>query len=116
MHNPNIRARPKVRKPKKSSFSKHEEKITIILSLIKARETVSEFDIRHALKLSYTKSYQLITDLQHNYQEYVSWNKKERTFTHLKEFVKEEEIEIKDNITEHDYKIMDAIRQEVIQK
>ena len=108
----NYKARPKEKKPKESSFSKHEKKITIILSLIKARGTVSEFDIRHALKLSYTKSYQLITDLQHNYQEYVSWKKKDRTFTHLKEYVIEEEIKIKE-LTDEEVIAIAAMKQEV---
>ena len=53
-----------------------------------------------------------MSDLQHNYQEYVSWNKKTRLFTHLKTFEIIEENEIKEKITENDYKIMHAIKQE----
>ena len=112
MHRLNYISRPRKAKPKVSSFDIHEKKITIILSLIKAKGTVSEFDIRHALKLSYTKSYQLMTDLQHNYQEYVEWKKKEKTFTHLKQIVIEEEIKIKE-LTDDEHKTIDAIKQEV---
>lgn len=112
MHNTYIKARPKKKVVKESAFEKHEKRVSIALSLIKARGSISDFDIRHVLKLSNNLQYQLMSDLQHNYQEYVSWNKKTRLFTHLKTFEIIEENEIKEKITENDYKIMHAIKQE----
>ena len=73
------------KKPKESSFEKQEEKIAIILSQIKANGTISEFTIRHTMKLSYTKHYQLMSDIRHNYQDTVSWNKKTRMFSWIQE-------------------------------
>jgi len=81
MYNQNVRKRPK--KPKESAFEKQEKKIAIALSQIEASGTISESTIRHTLKLSYTMHYQLISDLIHNHQDVVSWNKKTRMFTQI---------------------------------
>jgi len=75
-HNTYIKARPK--KPKPTAFEKQERIIAIALSQIKASGTISESTIRHTLKLSYTMAYQIMSDLIHNYQDTVSWNKKTR--------------------------------------
>ena len=115
MYNHNIRARPRKTKVKESGFEKQEEKIATVLAFIKSNGTVSDFQIRHVMKSSYTMHYQLMSDLRHNYQEYVSHDKKARTYTHLKERIIEEETEIKEKITDNDYKIMQAMKQEVKQ-
>jgi len=83
MYNRNIKARPKKKTVKESPYEKHEKRILIALSLIKANGTVSEFTIRQTLKLSHTQQYQVVSDLQHNYQDDVSWNKKTRMFKRI---------------------------------
>jgi len=83
MYNHNIKARPKKKTVKDSPYEKHEKRVLIALSLIKATGTVSEFTIRHTMKLSYTQQYQVMSDLQHNYQDVVSWNKKSRMFKRI---------------------------------
>jgi len=83
VHNTYIRARPK--KPKVSAFEKQEKKIAIALSLIEANGIISESTIRHNQKLSYTMHYQLMSDLIHNHQDTVSWNKKTRMFSWIGE-------------------------------
>ena len=107
-----VRSRLK-KKPKKTTYQKEQEKTLIILSLIKANKTISDFHIRKILKLPYNIHYKFMADLQHNYQEYVSWNKKERTFTHIKDYVIGEEIKIKE-LTDNEVKTIDAIKQEVM--
>jgi len=110
----NYMARSKLRtkQPKKTTYQKEQRKMQVILSLIKANKTIKDFEIRKALKLSYNIHYKFMADLQHNYQEFVSWNKKERTFTHLKDYVIEEEIKIKE-LTDDEVKTIDAIKLEV---
>jgi len=82
-YNHHIRVRPK--KPKISSFEKEEKQIAIILSLIKANGMITESTIRHTLKLSYTKSYQLISDIRHNHQDVVSYSKETRMLSWIPE-------------------------------
>ncbi len=114
-HNPYIRPRPKISKVKESGFIKEEEKIATALAFIKTNGTVSDFQIRHVMKSSYSLHERMMANLNHNYQEYVSHDKKARTYTHLKERITEKETEIKEKITDNDYKIMQAMKQEVKQ-
>lgn len=106
-----VRSKLRAKKPKVSTYEKEQKKTLIILSLIKANKTIKDSEIRHALKSPYNIHYKFMADLQHNYQEYVSWNKKDRTFTHLKDYVIEEEIKIKE-LTDNEVKTIDAIKLE----
>ena len=83
MYNHNIKARPKKKVVKESAYEKHERLVSIALSFIKANGIVSESTLRHTLKISPTMLYQVMSDLQHNYQDDVSWKKKTRMFTRI---------------------------------
>ncbi len=82
-YNHNIRARPKKTEEKESAYEKHDRLVLTALSFTKENGIVSESSIRTALKLSPTKLYQVMSDLIHNYQDIVSWNKKTRMLTHI---------------------------------
>ena len=77
-HNANIRPRPKISKVKESGFIKEEETVKIALSLIQSRKSISSFDLKNVMKLTYSLHERLMANLKHNYQEYVSWDKKTR--------------------------------------
>ena len=108
----NYMSRPKKKKQKMSIFEKQERTIAVILSYINANKTATTHRIRKTLKLSYDDLYQYVNDLQHNYKEYVSWNKKERTFTHIKKYVIEEEIIIKP-LCDEEVKTINVMKQEI---
>ena len=82
-HNANIRPRPKISKVKESGFIKEEETVKIALSLIQARESISSFDLKNVMKLTYSLHERLMTNLKQNYQEYVSWDKKTRLLKYV---------------------------------
>jgi len=119
MYNHNIRARPGKTKVKKSGFEKHEEKVLIALSLIQSRKSISDFQIRHVMKLSNNIEYRLMSDLKHNYQKHVSWDKKARTWKYIGKPTQckttLEEIPIKPGLSDNELNIMQTMKQEVKQ-
>ena len=92
----NAYIKPRVRKQKESFYITEEKRILTVLSFIKANGSVSDFDIKRIMKFGPGVHGRMMTDLKHNYQEYVSWDKKTRLFTHLKDYgIEEKPIEIK---------------------
>ena len=118
-HNPYIRPRPKISKVKESGFIKEEETVKIALSLIQARESISSFDLKNIMKLTYSLHERLMTNLKQNYQEFVSWDKKTRMCKHVGKTTQEipplEEIPIKEKpgLSDNELNIMQTMKEEV---
>jgi len=85
MHNTYIRARPKKKAIRESDYNKEEKLTLTILSLIKARGMFSDFQIKQALKLTFGVWERQMRLIKNNYQDVVSWNKKNRMFKHIEE-------------------------------
>ncbi len=118
-HNANIRPRSKISKVKESGFIKEEETVKIALSIIQASETISSFDLKNVMKLTYSLHERLMTNLKQNYQEYVSWDKKTRLLnyvgksTQCKTTLEEIPIKEKPKLLDNELNMMDAMKQEV---
>jgi len=103
---------PRVKKPKEPFYITEEKRTLTVLSLIKARGSVSDFEIKRIMKFGPGVYGRMMTELKHNYQDRVSWDKKTRLFTHLKDIEQEEKpIEIK-TLSNPELEIINTIKQE----
>jgi len=89
MHNTYIRARPKKKVIRESDYDKEEKLTLVIISLIKARGMISDFQIKQTLKLTFGVWERQMRLIKNNYQDEVSWNKKTRMFTRIEEIKQE---------------------------
>lgn len=94
----NAYIRPRVRKSKEPFYITEEKRTLTILSLIKANESISDFEIQKIMKFTVGVQERMMRSLKHNYQDIVSWDKKTRLFKHISDPKQEEKpIEIYDD-------------------
>ena len=116
-HNANIR--PRVRKPKEPFYITQEKRTKTILSLIQARESISEFDIQKIMKFGPGVHERQMRLIKNNYQDIVSWDKKTRLLkyvgksTQCKTTLEEIPIKEKPKLFDNELNMMDAMKQEV---
>jgi len=84
-HNPYIRARPKKTEEKESGYEKEQKTKKLAFSILQARGEISPFDLKDAMKLTYSLHERLMTDLKNNYPKRVSWNKKKKLLKYIGE-------------------------------
>jgi len=113
----NAYIRPRVKKAKEPFYITEEKRTLTVLSLIKARESISAFDIQKIMKFGPGVQERMIRLIKNNYHDVINWDKKTRLLKYIGETTRnkptlEETPKEKPELSDNELNMMYTMKQE----